>query len=632
MAAPKTVKTYDLNGTLKDFPITFEYLARKFITVTLIGTDRRELILNTDFRFSTPTQITTLRAAAWGPADNYELIEIRRLTSATDRLVDFADGSILRAFDLNTSQIQSLHIAEEARDLTADTIGVNDEGNLDARAKRIVNVADPVDPGDAVTLRYEQDHAASTLGNKVASEAARDIALGARDTTLTYRDAAGVHAGNANTSAGTATTQAGLSTTAKVASEAARDAALGYRDTASTHASTATTQAGVATTQAGLSDTAKTASEAARDTAQTYATQVQYGTVPLFSVQWWSGKRSAIPAGHIPADGQTISRSLYTDVTSNVVAMMGTITDASWVATPTLRGNWADGDGSTTWRVPDLNGKSSGTIGAPFLRGDGTLSAAIAGTIQGDAIRNIVAGWSEFYGGIAPGSGTGAIQTGETVNGNVGNNVTINKGGSANFDASRVVPTASENRPLNVTGCFIIKVFGAVNNTGGVDFNQVVTELGLQNSRVSVLENAGKEVYASLRIASTHSNPGSTGTENVRWDSDVSTGGITISGTGQITVPIAGKYRISFSGIASSSAGSTAFCRLYLNKAPASGAAVKQLQAGGNINTMPSMNMILPCVAGDLITVQVDRSSDIGFLYNNSADRWGSFVIERIDN
>ncbi|MCY4689457.1 hypothetical protein LI077_22785, partial [Escherichia coli] len=120
-----TVRTYPLNGAV-NFTITFEYLARKFVQVTLIGKDRKELVLNQDYRFTTKTQITTSRA--WTAADGYQMIEIRRFTSATDRLVDFADGSILRAYDLNISQIQTLHVAEEARDLTADTIGVNNDG------------------------------------------------------------------------------------------------------------------------------------------------------------------------------------------------------------------------------------------------------------------------------------------------------------------------------------------------------------------------------------------------------------------------------------------------------------------------------------------------------------------------
>lgn len=165
---PKTVRTYTLDGTKKDFTIPFEYLARKFVSVTLIGTTRKELVLITDYRFTTSTQITTNKA--WGPGDGYDMIEIRRLTSATERLVDFADGSILRAYDLNISQVQSLHIAEEARDLTADTIAVNNDGDLDARGRKIVNLADAVKDGDAVTLRQVRGWDTSALNSKNAAK------------------------------------------------------------------------------------------------------------------------------------------------------------------------------------------------------------------------------------------------------------------------------------------------------------------------------------------------------------------------------------------------------------------------------------------------------------------------------
>lgn len=144
----KTVLTYPLDGSTRDFNIPFEYLARKFVVVTLIGVDRKVLTLNTDYRFATRTTISLTKA--WGTADGYTTIEIRRVTSTTDRLVDFTDGSILRAYDLNVAQIQTMHVAEEARDLTADTIGVNNDGHLDARGRRIVNLANAVDDRDAV--------------------------------------------------------------------------------------------------------------------------------------------------------------------------------------------------------------------------------------------------------------------------------------------------------------------------------------------------------------------------------------------------------------------------------------------------------------------------------------------------
>lgn len=168
----KTVMTYPLDGSTTDFNIPFEYLARKFVRVTLIGVDRKELILNQDYRFATKTTISTTRAL--GPADGYNMIEIRRFTSATDRLVDFTDGSILRAYDLNISQVQTLHVAEEARDLTADTIGVNNDGNLDARGRRIVNLADGVDDGDAISLGQVKRWNESAWNSKVASESFAD--------------------------------------------------------------------------------------------------------------------------------------------------------------------------------------------------------------------------------------------------------------------------------------------------------------------------------------------------------------------------------------------------------------------------------------------------------------------------
>ncbi|MDD0975430.1 phage tail fiber protein [Pseudomonas fontis] len=151
MAAPKTVLTYPLNGAQKDFAIPFEYLARKFITVTLIGKVRKPLTLNSDYRFTSRTNITTTKA--WGPGDEFESIEVRRVTSATERLIDFSDGSILRAYDLNTAQLQALHISEEARDITADTIGVNNSGDLDGRGRKIVNVSNATEDGDAVSFR-----------------------------------------------------------------------------------------------------------------------------------------------------------------------------------------------------------------------------------------------------------------------------------------------------------------------------------------------------------------------------------------------------------------------------------------------------------------------------------------------
>lgn len=197
--SPKTIVVYPINGQT-EFTIPFEFLARKFVVVTLLGVDRLPLVLNTDYRFVSVNRIQLLSPVPAG----YPNIELRRLTSATDRLVDFHDGSILRAYDLNLAQIQTMHVAEEARDLTADNIGVNDNGDLDARNRKIVNLADGTENNDAVNLGQLRQFDTSTANNADRAEAAKNRAVQAETNTARDSASAAVNATKAVASAGTA--------------------------------------------------------------------------------------------------------------------------------------------------------------------------------------------------------------------------------------------------------------------------------------------------------------------------------------------------------------------------------------------------------------------------------------------
>lgn len=116
---PNTMNTYPLDGSV-EFRINFDYLARKFIYVTLVDArnNRQTLTMGQDYRFVDKMTIRTNQVYG----SPWTKIELSRITSATDRLVDFQDGSILRATDLNISQIQALHVAEEARSLITTEI------------------------------------------------------------------------------------------------------------------------------------------------------------------------------------------------------------------------------------------------------------------------------------------------------------------------------------------------------------------------------------------------------------------------------------------------------------------------------------------------------------------------------
>ncbi len=214
----------------------------------------------------------------------------------------------------------------------------------------------------------------------------------------------------------------------------------------------------------------------------------------------WCPNRTAIPAGYAPADGQTLARSLYPDAWAGIAAgNVPVATDAAWLATPTERGKFTAGDGAGTFRLPDYNGKSAGSLGAVFMRGDGTNSAGTDGVIQGDAIRNI-AGRSSALSWVDVESQRtgpfGAESTSTSVNA-WGSPLTVR---IANFDASRTVPTSNENRPLNVTGCWVIRLFGAVVNPGAADAAQLATEvskLGADKVPFSAFLSANQSMVAN---------------------------------------------------------------------------------------------------------------------------------------
>lgn len=140
----KTIIQYPTGAT--EFDIPFDYLSRKFVRVSLVSDDNRRPLSNiTEYRYVSKTRVKILVDTT-----GFGRVEIRRFTSASERVVDFSDGSVLRATDLNIAQLQSAHIAEEARDEGLLALSQDDAGNLDAKGRRIVNLAPGINSTDGV--------------------------------------------------------------------------------------------------------------------------------------------------------------------------------------------------------------------------------------------------------------------------------------------------------------------------------------------------------------------------------------------------------------------------------------------------------------------------------------------------
>lgn len=235
-------------------------------------------------------------------------------------------------------------------------------------------------------------------------------------------------------------------------------------------------------------------------------------SIPLFMAQWWPN-RASIPAGYAPADGQLLSRATFPDAWAGIQAgNVPTVADGTWLSTPIERGKYTAGDGATSFRLPDYNGKSAGSLGAVFMRGDGLLSAAQAGVIQRDALQNITG----YLGGTRYDAPSTAPSGAFSSTGTAGNF----SGGAAqlsnvDFDAARVARTATETRPLNVTGCWIIKIFGSVTNPGSADAAQLASDYAALVGRVAALEARARAIgegqtwqnmTASRAVGTTYTN------------------------------------------------------------------------------------------------------------------------------
>lgn len=95
--------------------------------------------------------------------------------------------------------------------------------------------------------------------------------------------------------------------------------------------------------------------------------------------------RAYIPPYELPLDGQVVNRSDWPELWA-WAQMTTPISDADWLESPSKRGSYSTGDGTTTFRLPDWNGVQSGSIPAVFFRGG--VSAADM-TIQQNAAPNI---------------------------------------------------------------------------------------------------------------------------------------------------------------------------------------------------------------------------------------------------
>ena len=97
---------------------------------------------NTVLNATTDSTVTSLGTG--------NLLLIRRISNRTTKNVDYAPGSVIREVDLDNSNTQVIHMAQEAIDIAKGGIILDADDKFDSNSKVIKSVANGIDDNDAV--------------------------------------------------------------------------------------------------------------------------------------------------------------------------------------------------------------------------------------------------------------------------------------------------------------------------------------------------------------------------------------------------------------------------------------------------------------------------------------------------
>ena len=143
---PYANNKYTADGSTATFSVAFPYLSEGDLVVSVDGVVKT---LTTDYTVPSTSQITFNT-----PPANGTVVELKRSSNQSARLVDYTAGAIFKESDLDTDGLQTFYMAQEAIDSTEDALRVNSINKYNAGARVITNLADPVDLTDAVSLGF----------------------------------------------------------------------------------------------------------------------------------------------------------------------------------------------------------------------------------------------------------------------------------------------------------------------------------------------------------------------------------------------------------------------------------------------------------------------------------------------
>lgn len=218
------------DGTTTKFYFGFDYISKKFIKVA-VGTDDTILSYPTDYTVN-DKEVEFVEA----PAKDTP-IRIYRQTDSF-RIIEWSDGSFIKASQMTLENVQQLHLIEESQDyVIINGMSKYPDGvNFNSLGARVINVADPKEPQDAVTKHY--------------MESVQDGFV-SRNTSLLEQ--ATTQATNAKNSASSSATSASQSASSASASETSNQSAKKWAESTASPDNQADTDSTTGKTQSSRS-------------------------------------------------------------------------------------------------------------------------------------------------------------------------------------------------------------------------------------------------------------------------------------------------------------------------------------------------------------------------------------------
>lgn len=242
--------------------------------------------------------------------------------------------------------------------------------------------------------------------------------------------------------------------------------------------------------------------------------------------------RSYIQPYEVVADGQLLNRADWPELWA-YAQMLSPIADADWLADKFKRAKYSLGNGTTTFRVPDLNGAQTGSVRALYGRGDGGNSPAngqifesAAPNITGSAAGVSAGTYAQIFGTAV----RGAFYTnndlypqgaGDTIP--VGSGAVEGRLNTINIDASRSSPiygaATDEIMGRNFVGVWVIRASGgfvAANTSWSVingDGTRPPGGTRVESGKVSVEYKIGTAIEAQGTVYTSATMDGSYSTQ-----------------------------------------------------------------------------------------------------------------------